>query len=222
MDRTPAWPSQSAITEVSTPACSSDMAQLCRRTCGWTRLPGQGRASLRGGRGVGADPQRDGVAAEPSAGPGGEQRVAGRPARSVSQPLHDACDRAGEGHGSLFAAFAFAGDVGAGAEGDVAAVQADEFGDPQPGLDGQQHQGSVASAFPAGLVGRGDQRVDLGGGQERHDPLVEPFRRDRQDALDQQRMLGMAQSGDRRTATGSRSGERCGSGCCCAARFPGG
>jgi hypothetical protein len=28
VDRTPAWPSHNAITEVSTPACNLDMAQL--------------------------------------------------------------------------------------------------------------------------------------------------------------------------------------------------
>ena len=144
---------------------------------------------------MGADPQRDGVAAEPPSGAGREQRVVGSPG-SFGQPgLQQRLDGAGEGHGALFASLAFAADVGAGAEGDVAAVQAGEFGDPQAGLDGQQHQGPVSSAFPPGLVRGGDQGVDLGGGQERHDPLVEPLRRDGQDALDEQGVLGMAQGG---------------------------
>ena len=70
--------------------------------------------------------------------------------------------------------------------------------------------------------GAATQGVDLGRGQERHDPLVEALGRDGQDALDR---AGRARDGvapRRRTASGSRSAERCGSGCCCAARFPGG
>ena len=39
VERTSACPSQSAITVVSTPACSSDIAQLWRSTCGCSRLP---------------------------------------------------------------------------------------------------------------------------------------------------------------------------------------
>jgi hypothetical protein len=97
----------------------------------------------------------------------------------------------------VFAAFAFAADVGAVAQGHVGAVEADEFGDTEPGLHGQQHQGPIPSAFPAVRVGGGDQRCDLGGGQEGHGAFVEPFRRDRQGTLDEQGVLGMAQRGER-------------------------
>lgn len=101
----------------------------------------------------------------------------------------------------MFAAFAFAADVGAVAEGHVGAVEADEFGDTEPGLHGQQHHCPVSSAFPSVGVGGGDQRGDLGGGQKRHDALVEPFRRDRQDTLDEQGVLGVAQRGEREQRT---------------------
>ena len=49
---------------------------------------------------------------------------------------------------------------GAGAEVDVAAVQAGELGDAQPGLDGEQQQGVVAAADPrcAGRVRRAARR----------------------------------------------------------------
>jgi hypothetical protein len=47
------------------------------------------------------------------------------------------------------AALAEAADVGAGAEGDVAAVESDQFGNPKPGLHRQQQQRAVAAAFPA-------------------------------------------------------------------------
>ena len=97
----------------------------------------------------------DGVAAEPSSGAGGEQRVAGATgafgrARRAAAPATGPVS----GTRALLAALAFAADVRAGAEGDVGAVQAGEFGDPQPGLDGEQEQGAVASTFPAGR-GRG-------------------------------------------------------------------
>ena len=125
----------------------------------------------------------------------GNSGSSGRPSRSLSQRCSSASTGLVRGTARCLRPLPFAGDVGAGAEGDVGAVQAGEFGDSQAGLDGQQHEGAVASAFPAGLVRGGDQGVDLGGGQERHDPLVEPLRRDGQDALDQQGVLGMTQRG---------------------------
>ena len=42
---------------------------------------GQGGAAFRSGRGVGADALRDGVAAEPSAGPGAAGRRVAQPVR---------------------------------------------------------------------------------------------------------------------------------------------
>ena len=57
------------------------------------------------------------------------------------------------------------------AEVNVAAGQRDQFGDPQPGLAGQQQQGVVAATEPGGAVGSGQQGVDLGGGQEAHHAL---------------------------------------------------
>jgi hypothetical protein len=96
----------------------------------------------------------------------------------------------GERDGALLASFAVAADVRAGAECDVAAVEADEFGDSQAGLDGQEHEGSIPPSFPAGLLWCGQEGVDLCCGQERHDPLVEPFGWDGQDTLDAQGVLG--------------------------------
>jgi hypothetical protein len=123
----------------------------------------QRRASLRGGRGVGVAPQGDGVAAEASPGAGREQRVVRVPG-SLAQPgAQQPLDRAGEGNGALLAPLALAADVRAGAQGDVGAVQAGEFGDPQAGLDRrQEHEDAIASTFPAGLVRSGEQGVDLG------------------------------------------------------------
>ena len=72
----------------------------------------------------------------------------------------------------MFAAFAFRADIHAGAHSDIGAVQAREHGDPETRLDGEEHQGPVATALPSGLIRGRDDGVDLGRGQERHDALV--------------------------------------------------
>jgi hypothetical protein len=51
------------------------------------------------------------------------------------------------------AAFAQTADGGAGAEGEIAAVEAGELVDAQPGLDGGEQQRAVSSAFPSCSVG---------------------------------------------------------------------
>ena len=66
----------------------------------------------------------------------------------------------------MFAALAQAADAGAGAEGDVAAVEPGQLGDAQPGLRCYQQERPVAAAFPPGQVARGEQGVDLGLGEE--------------------------------------------------------
>ena len=117
------------------------------------------------------------------------------PARSLSQTRKRVSAGLVRGTARCFRPFPSQRTLAPGSECDVAAVQAGEFGDPEAGLDGQQHQGPVSPAFPAGLIRRGEQRIDFGGSQEHHDPLVEPFRGDRQHALDEQRVLGVAQGG---------------------------
>jgi len=85
------------------------------------------RAPFFCGGGVGADALLDCVAAEPAAGAGGEQRVC-CPAGSLGEPgRQDRLGGGGERNGALLSAFAFAADMRAGAERDVAAVQADEL-----------------------------------------------------------------------------------------------
>ena len=80
-----------------------------------------------------------------------------RPARSASQTCEDGLGVGGERDGALLSAFAFAADVRAGAERDVAAVEADQLGDAQAGVDGEGEHGVVAAAFPAVAVGRVDR-----------------------------------------------------------------
>lgn len=98
------------------------------------------------------------------------------------------------GH-SLFAALAVDPDVGPGAEVDVVSAQGDEFGDPEPGLDGDDEEGVVASTAPSGLVGGGEQNVDLVGVEERDQGPVPAFGRDGQDAGDGVGVLGMPERG---------------------------
>ena len=76
---------------------------------------------------------------------------------------------------------------------DVAAVQAGQLGGAQPGLGGEQQQRVVATPGPGAAVGGGEQRVDLGFGEERDQRAVAAFGRDRQDALDRVGVLGVAQ-----------------------------
>ena len=120
-----------------------------------------GRAGVRGGGGVPRDEALDGVAGEPGAGLGGEQRPGGIGAELGEPGPHDLDGLGGEGGGPILAALAVAADVGPGAEVDVLALEAGELGDPQAGLDVEQEQGMVAAAVP-GLTARGrDQGVDL-------------------------------------------------------------
>ena len=94
---------------------------VCRRTCGLSLRPVRD-GQLRGGLGVVGEAALDGVGAEPASGAGAEHRVVGQSA-AFGEPGAERClDGAGERDGSLFAAFAVASQVGAGAEGDVAAV----------------------------------------------------------------------------------------------------
>lgn len=97
----------------------------------------------------------------------------------------------GQWDGSVFAALAKTSDVGAGAEGDVCAVQPGYLGKAKAGLQGEQQQCVVAAAFPSGAVGSGEEGVDLGCGEECDELFVEPFGGDRQDALDECGVLGM-------------------------------
>jgi hypothetical protein len=81
---------------------------------------------------------------------------------------------------TLLASFAVTSDVRAVlVEVNVAAGQRDQFGDPQPGLAGQQQQGVVAASPSGGAIGSGQQGIDLGGGEETHHGPVAAFRWDR-------------------------------------------
>jgi hypothetical protein len=144
---------------------------------------------------VGVQALRDGVAAEAAAGAGGKQRVGGASGAFGEPGLQQGLDRAADWDDALFASLAFAADGRAGAQADVGAGEAGEFGDAQSGLDGQGHHRLVTPSFPASWVGCREQGIDLGVGQEGDDPLVEPLGRDVQDTLDEQSVLRMLERG---------------------------
>ncbi len=102
---------------------------------------------------------------------------------------------AGERDGPLLAALALASDVAAGAENHVSAVEADQLGDAQPGLEGEHQQGTVPPAFPAPLVRGVDERGGFPGAEEAHGRLAEALGRDGQHPLDHSGVLGVAQGG---------------------------
>ena len=107
--------------------------------------------------------------------------------------LQDGFGGRDEGCAPFLSAFADGVHVGASAEGDVGAGQRGEFGDPQPGLDGEGEYGVVAATGPAGLVAGGEQRVDLGVGEVGEQVTLGSFGRDREHPLDGGRVFGVPQ-----------------------------
>ena len=97
---------------------------------------------------------------------------------------------AGQRCGPVFAAFAVAADVRAGAQVRVLAGEAGEFRYPQSGLDGEQEQGVVAAAVPGLPVGGGEQRVCFLGGEVADDGALAAAGRDGQDLADHGGVLG--------------------------------
>ena len=155
-------------------------------------LSSDGQFTLRG-RGVDGDALLDRVAAEPSAGSGDEQRI-GWSSGSFGQPGgEDGPGWDGERNGAFLPAFALATHVRAGPELDVSRVERDQLRHAQTGLNREDQHRPVATALPAGLVGRVDQRLALAGREERDLPLLVTLRRDRQHLRDHARVLGVPQ-----------------------------
>jgi len=75
--------------------------------------------------------------------------------------------------------------VGGGAELDVAAVEPDQFGEPQAGLHGQGDERAVPATLPAADVGSAEEGPDFLGVKERHRCLVEALLGDRQHLPDE-------------------------------------
>ena len=137
----------------------------------------------------------DGVAAQPPAGSGREQRV-GCVASAFGDPHreHGPC-RCRERDGPVFSPFASDADVRAGVEHEIAAVDPDQLGDAQAGLDREHQHRAVAAAFPSVRIGCVDQSLAFGLGEERDGPPLESGGRDAEHALDHCSVLWVAQCG---------------------------
>jgi hypothetical protein len=141
------------------------------------------------------DASFDGVAAEPSAVAGGEQRLFRRACAFGKPGAQHGDGDLGERGDPLFASFAEAADVRPGTEVDVAAGESGELGDTQPGLGGEQDHGVVAPPGPGSGVGRGEERAKFGFGEPGDQRLVEPLGRDGQHPGDLPGVLGAPQRG---------------------------
>lgn len=108
------------------------------------------RAAIPGGCDVEGDASLNGVGAEPAPGAGREQRISSEPGAFACPGAQHGDGVGGKGHDSLLAALAGAGQVRARAEGDIAAVEAGELGEPQSGLNREAQQGAVTSSFRPG------------------------------------------------------------------------
>ena len=121
---------------------------VCRSTCAVIVFPCSDGQVVDCHLGVVGDAVLDRVAAELAAAAGREQRLVRVGALSVEPVTQDGDGDRGERGDPVLAALAVTGDVRARAEVQVGAGEPDQFGDPQPGLDGEQQQRVVASAGP--------------------------------------------------------------------------
>ena len=115
------WPSQRAMTEVSTPARSSDIAAVCRSVCGVTffsLIDGQAPAAVAACLATSRS-----TASRERAPPGrvGNSGLAAAGAELGEPGPQDLDGLGGERGGPVLAALAVAADVRAGAEVDVLA-----------------------------------------------------------------------------------------------------
>src|SRR5450432_1540106 len=183
-------PSQSAITERSTPACRSSIAAEWRSTCGVTRLFKR-RALLSRGSDVLGQQKLHSVRAEPSTPCAREQNVADTAPR-FPQPCFEAVDGLLCQRGTSFCSpFAHASHMGAGSQHDIRSAQAGHLGKPQTSLNGNQQEGAIPATDPGAEVGRSQKGFDFGPGQKSNQLLLVTLRRHCQDALDQAGLGGL-------------------------------
>ena len=124
---------------------------------------------------------------------GREQRLVGSGGAFGEPRFEHRLDGWDQRRSPRFASLADGVDVGAGAERDVLAVQGDQFGDPQAGLDRQREHRVIAPAGPGGLVAGCQERVDFGVGEVGQKVPLRPFGGDREHAGDRVGVFGVVQ-----------------------------
>ena len=158
-------------------------------------LGGQRRAGRGGGRGVLGEAALERVAAERRPVLVGNSGSSGWPSRSASQARSTATVCLVSGVMRCLRPLPRQLTCAPAPRCTSPQVEADQLGGAQSGLGGEQEEGVVAAAGPGAAVGGGEQRVELGFGEERDQRAVEALGRDRQDALDRGGVLGVPQRG---------------------------
>ena len=188
---------------------------------GVTRLSCSGRAARGGGGDVFGEAVLDGVAAEWSAVPGGEQRVAGLAGRSVSHGRSTATVAVVSGVMRFLRPLPWQRTWAPVPRWTSPQVSPVSSATRSPVWTATSEQRLVASPGPG--VGSGAARRASISAAVRYgdDRAVEPFRWDGEHAPDGGGVFGVAQRGVVGTVTGSRRGGCCGCARCCAGRVRG-
>jgi hypothetical protein len=77
---------------------------------------------------------------------------------------------------------------------DILAIQPNQLGNPQTGLDRHQHKGSITTPYPGGSIRDCEQGIDLFAVEKLDRPSYMALIRHRQDPLAMQGMRGLLQS----------------------------
>src|SRR5438876_1888243 len=153
----------------------------------------QRRASLAGAAGMSRDELLDRVATQRTSADAGKHSVL-LGVEIPSQPcVQDGRRVPLKRRAALLASLALAAYMRARADDDIATSYADQFRDPQPRVDGDEEQDSIATPNPGGRVGRGEQRGNLGAVEERDRLLHGALARHRQHPLAQERVRRFGQ-----------------------------
>src|SRR5512134_1745422 len=136
-------------------------------------------------------PVFESVAAEGASSLRCEQRGR-RQTGSLGKPDAQGGDCAsGERRDPLLSPLSVATHMRAGAEMDIGAAKANQFGRPKTGLDSEAKQRRVTPPGPVRPIRSGEKRVDFRLRQEGHEPSFEALRRNGENALDDGGTLGV-------------------------------
>ena len=114
-----------------------------------------------------------------------------------------------EGRTPFFATLPDATNVRASCYDDSVTVEADQLGESQARLNGEQQQGKVATPNPCRSIRCCKERFYLRSGQELNEFLVVPLTGYREYALDMGAVCWLLEGGEAERRNGSRSSEGC-------------
>jgi hypothetical protein len=151
-------------------------------------LPLERCARSRGSAGVFGDETFDRIAAQLSASGTGKQRIFG-PTVALAQPgVQHRCGFWTQRCAPVFSPFSLAVDMGASSQHDILAIQANQLGDPETGLNGEQKHCPITPPNPTGEIRCRQHSLTLFAGEKFDGPTFVTFRRHREDLLAKQRM----------------------------------